>query len=99
MTLLPSLIYIKEKILDYPDNPDYIFENEIQRIIDSKDKYSIKSLKSIVQEALSNNCWTFWRTHIKHSDRCSNYNIEEEITKEFKAFWINYKNLDNLDIE
>ena len=98
MNLLPSLIYIKENISDYNDNPDCILENEIQRIIDSKDKYSIKSLKCIIMESISNQCWEFWRHHIKHSENSRDYLIDKEIEKEYKRFWERYTNIENLEI-
>ena len=101
MNLLPSLIYIKKNItlsFENLDDPDYILDNEIQRIIDSKDAYTIKSLKSIVKEGISFYCWQFWRTHIKHSERGSTYIIDEEIEKEYKKFWERYHNIENLEI-
>ncbi len=105
MNLLPSLIYIKEHLSNYlhqshyfEENSDYILENEIQRVIDSKDKYSIKSLVSIVNEGIIQYASEYYRHNIKHSDKNNNFDLSDFIQETNSNFWNLFKNTENLQI-
>jgi len=105
MNLLPSLIYIKEHLSNYlhashyfEENSDYILQNEIQRVIDSKDKYSIKSLLSIVGEGIIQYASEYYRHNIKHSENSNNFTLSDFTQETNKNFWILFKNIENLQV-
>ncbi len=103
MTLIHSLIYIRDNIqnklniLFDPDNDysnhhenDYIIDNEIKRILDSDDKYSINSLINIVSSNIEVNSVEYWRCKIKHSDNSNSTTISDVINNMSKKFWSYY---------
>lgn len=94
MDPLKSLEYIKENLQDYLYNHDSTFiiiKNEIKRIIELNDKYLLKSLEEIVKEECEISVWSYWRTYIKHSEKCNEFNIEIEVKNKIESFWEGFK--------
>ncbi len=83
MSLIPSLVYIRDNIASifYTDETDYILESEIQRVAYSNDIYSIRALKAITHEAVEIYAWSYWRSKIKHSEKEKDFVMDDFIKK------------------
>lgn len=94
----PSLLFIKENIQeilgniydkdetcdDY--NYDFLVFNEAERILKSKDVYSIRSLISLVQIECKKYVYKFYREN-KHNPNMINFNIEQQAETLKKLFF------------
>lgn len=85
----PSLLFIKENIQEIlsnlynkdetsnNDDYDFLVFNEAERILKSKDVYSIRSLISLVQIECKKYAYEFYREN-KHNPNMINFNIEQQ---------------------
>jgi len=83
MSLIPSLVYIRDNIASifYTDETDYILDAEIQRVAYSNDTYSLRALKAIIHEAVEIYAVSYWRSNIKHSEKEKDFVMDDFIKK------------------
>lgn len=93
MNIIHSLIYIRDNILDIltDNNNDHILNNEVKRILDLKDPYYIKSLESIVSDAIEEYTVYYYRENVKYSENWSSFDREKFIKNKEIEFWSKYK--------
>lgn len=96
MNVIHSLVYIRDNILELliEDFNDHIIDNEIKRIIDMKDPYYLKSLESIISDAIGEYTVFYYRDNVKYSDNWSTFDKEEFKKNKEIEFWSKYKESD-----
>ena len=92
MNIIQSLVYIRDNILELliDDYNDHIIDNEIKRIIDMKDPYYLRSLESIISDAISEYTVFYYRENVKHSENWASFNKEEFKKNKENEFWNKY---------
>jgi len=96
MNIIQSLVYIRDNILELfiDDYNDHIIDNEIKRIIDMKDPYYLRSLESIISDAISEYTVFYYRDNVKYSENWSSFDKEEFKKNKEIEFWSKYKESD-----
>lgn len=96
MNIIQSLVYIRDNILELliDDYNDHIIDNEIKRIIDMKDPYYLRSLESIISDAIREYTVFYYRDNVKYSENWSSFDKEEFKKNKEIEFWSKYKESD-----
>lgn len=92
MNVIHSLVYIRDNLLDIlsDNNNDHILNNEVKRILELKDPYYIKSLESIVSDAVDEYTVFYYREIVKYSENWASFDREEFIKNKKIEFWSKY---------